>query len=82
MSLFHHEFLQKICEESNLQGLKYHGGPLIQKCATPECLWRGVLHSIDYPEKPDYSPKVTCHKCNHEYDIDHLLKVCTHRLVI
>ena len=75
MSLFHNEFLKKMCEESNLRGLTYHGGPLIQKCATLECPWRGVLSSISYPGETDYSTKVTCDKCNHEYDIDHLLKV-------
>ena len=77
ISLFHHEFLQQICEKSDLQGLTYHGGPLIKKCVTPECPWNGVLTFVSHPEpaESDYSPKVLCEKCNHEYDIDCLLKV-------
>ena len=77
ISLFHHKFLQKICEKSALQGLTYHGGPLLERCVTPECPWSGVLPFVSYPEleEPDYSPTVVCEQCKHEYDIDCLLKV-------
>ena len=90
--LIHREFLQEICDNSNLEGLTYHGGPLLEKCVTPECSWRGVLPFISYPEleeteleETDCSPKVTCTcegDCNHEYDIDCLLQVNMHKLTL
>ena len=73
ISLIHREFLQKICDESELQGLTYHGGPL--GCPWPRCSWKGVLPFVSYPEETDYSPKVICELCNRKYDIDSLLQV-------
>lgn len=75
--LIHREFLKKICDESELQGLTYHGGPFLEKCPRPGCSWRGVLPFVSYPEETDYSTKVICDHCNHECDVDTLLQVNT-----
>lgn len=44
-----HDFLLKICKESDLQGLSYYGGPLVP-CACPQ--QSGVLEVVSY--EPDH----------------------------
>ena len=78
--MVHNEFLEKICKESDLKGLVYHGGPkVVCEC----CEWSGILHCVDYPDEDhdvdhpdddhniDHNPR--CDRCNHQYNADEML---------
>ena len=72
--MVHDEFLKKICNESDLKGLVYYGGPKVA-CQRSECSWSGILAYVQYPND---SSEVECQKCNKEYkncDIDRILQV-------
>lgn len=72
ISMIHNEFLKKICDESDLKGLVYHGGP---KVACQRCKWSGVLPCVEYPDEIEYSTEVDCEECYYQYNIEELLKL-------
>ena len=69
MFMVHNEFLQKICEESDLKGLVYHGGPKVV-CG---CKWSGILHCVDYPKDHDFDYYPMCPMCLTPHNTDKLL---------
>ena len=72
MSMVHNEFLQKICEESDLKGLVYHGGPKVV-CQCGE--WSGILPFVGYPDNiTANNMKYTCVMCCKLYNADELLR--------
>ena len=70
--MIHNKFLKKICDESDLKGLVYHGGP---KVVCRQCEWRGVLTCVGYPDEIEYSAEVNCKECNEQYNIEELLRL-------
>ena len=72
ISMIHNEFLKKICDESDLKGLVYNGGP---KVVCQQCEWSGVLTCVEYPDEIEYSAEVICEECNEQYSIDDLLRL-------
>jgi len=67
--MVHNEFLQKICKESDLKGLVYHGGPKV----VCECKWSGILHCVDYPDDHDIDCNLMCPMCFKPHNTDKLL---------
>ena len=72
ISMIHNEFLKKICEESDLKGLVYNGGP---KVVCQQCEWSGVLTCVRYPDEIEYSAEVICEECNAQYNTEELLRL-------
>lgn len=70
--MIHNKFLKKICDESDLKGLVYHGGP---KVVCRQCEWRGVLTCVGYPDETEYSAEVNCKECNEQYNTEELLRL-------
>lgn len=72
--MIHNEFLKKICDESDLKGLVYHGGP---KGECQRCKWSGVFTRVGYgyPDEIEYSAEVICEECNEQYNTEELLKL-------
>ena len=69
--MIHNEFLKKICDESDLKGLVYHGGP---KVVCQRCKWSGVLTCVEYPDDVNYSTEIKCEECNQPYNTNDLLR--------
>ncbi len=63
-----HDFLQELCKKSNLPGIAYVGGPMVEEGLRKagECTQSGVVRYVTYP---DNSEERTC---KHE-DVDKLL---------
>ena len=75
--MVHKEFLEQICEESDLKGLVYHGGPKVV-CG---CKWSGILHCVDYPAGNDYfSDNPSCPMCLMSYNTDRLFSYHDHEV--
>lgn len=68
----HTQYLKKICQDSNLQGLEYWGGPLV-KCVC-ECGDKEVLEFVKYENGDSVETKPACSYCFHLYDVNILLK--------
>ena len=72
---FIHKSLFKICEDSRLEGLVYHGGPDVP-CENELC-GHQTLHCVTYDgnKKVELKPasEPVCKKCKKKYDIDQLL---------
>lgn len=76
--VIHNEFLKKICEESDLKGLVYHGGP---KGECQRCKWSGVFTCVGYPDETECSAEVICEECNEQYNTEELLRLqASHKL--
>lgn len=65
----HTEYLQRICQDSNLQGLEYSGG-LLAKCET--CKEEEVVGFVKYEDGKSHptmlSPSLQCSFCFHKYE--------------
>ena len=74
----HTEYLQKICSLSNLEGLRYVGGPLLDPCTV--CGETQVVRYVSYFEGEDLPSKSECPNCHEGYDVHQLLtnRVCTY----
>ena len=72
ISMIHNEFLKKICDESDLKGLVYHGGPKVE---CQRCEWSGVLACVEYPGDVNHSTEIKCEECNQRYNTNELLRV-------
>ena len=74
VKLLHCEFLQRICKESGLQGLRYHGG------AISDCSCQLVLDYVSYDvdredeNGEEVSETTTCSQCLKSQNIDEILK--------
>ena len=68
----HTEYLQKICQDSNLQGLEYYGGPLV-KC---DCGEEEIVEFVGYADGRTQKPRfeLWCTSCPKKHDVDELLK--------
>ena len=66
----HKRYLKRICEESELQGLKYHGGPLLQCECPPDK--ESVFKFLSFDEDSDLEyPKVLeCPQCFYNKKIE------------
>ena len=69
--MIHNEFLKKICDESDLKGLVYHGGPM-KVCQ--RCEWSGVLTCVKYPDDVNHTTEIKCEECNQQYNTNELLR--------
>ena len=73
-----HDYLQQICDESHLQGLKYYGGPEAScKCKGPksEQISR-ILRFAEYSGEKGICERKTsikCKKCFKEFKLDEVL---------
>ena len=60
----HERYLKRICEESELQGLKYHGGPLLPCNCPPDKESVYEFVSFDAVDKSEENPTVLeCPNC-------------------
>ena len=78
----HEKYLSKICEKSELQGLKYHGGP-IAKC---NCLEERVLYCVSFSMEEEAGSVaasdtltgskwiIKCVECQTKQNVDQLLQ--------
>ena len=68
---FIHECLRKICKDSRLEGLEYHGGP---KCPHPDCKDE-TLPCVRYvdSETAVSTCKPECRRCLGDFDAIELL---------
>lgn len=66
----HEDYLLRICKESGLKGLTYHGGPKV-KCCNSEKILYCVVYDGDEPVDMNLTP--TCYECLNEYDVIDLL---------
>ena len=73
--MIHNEFLKKICDESDLKGLVYHGGP---KVVCQRCEWSGVLTCVKYPDDVNHTIEIKCEECNQQYNTNELLREASH----
>ena len=67
----HTEYLQRICQSSNLQGLEYYGGPLV-KCTN--CGDEGIIEFVGYENGKTKRSSSHCSECSKLYCVDDLLK--------
>ena len=72
----HKNYLSRICIESEFQGLKYYGGPIV-KC---QCEEEGILECVSFTineEGIETIPELTttkeCETCFTEHNVDQLL---------
>ena len=75
-----HDYLQMICEDSQLQGLKYYGGPEVEcKCKGPDCKYNSkVRRFTEYngEKKINKREKETkCRICKKEFRLDEVIDV-------
>lgn len=69
----HSEYLKRICEGSNLEGLEYYGGPLVkcELCAGEKRL----IRFVGYKEGTEQDSEEVCPECLKEFDVDSVLKL-------
>ena len=80
ITTMHNEYLRRICKLSDLQGLRYIGGPLLDPCT--QCKETNVIRYISYFEGEDLISKSECPNCHKGYDLHQLLtnQVCLIKL--
>ena len=73
----HTQYLRRICTFSNLEGLRYVGGPLLDPCT--QCGKTNVIRYVYYFEGEDRPSESECPNCLEGYDINQLLssQVCS-----
>ena len=60
----HRDYLQKICQESGLQGLRYYGGPLATCCCSQPRILEFVSYDVDQKDNKDGDDqKPECSAC-------------------
>ena len=71
----HTEYIRKICTLSNLKGLRYVGGPLLDPCHNikEKCKETNVIRYVHYFEGEDQSSESRCPMCLKTYDVNQLL---------
>lgn len=87
----HENYLKQICEDSEFQGLKYHGGPIAKcKCKDSEKIVLDYVSTMNKESKNRTTSDtlrvskkiVECEDCLVSQDIDDLLKVMHAHIVM
>ena len=71
----HKNYLSRICRESEFQGLKYYGGPIV-KCRCREDILKYVSFIMNEDGSStiqELQTTIVCERCFTKHDVDQLL---------